>query len=353
LITSAPITGSRRELYNAAARRLTTEETNSSMQQNKSRKPAGSYQYQLLIQTRLAQLSTSEQAVAAHLAAHPDQLPFETAETLAKRLGVSAMTVGRTLKSLGYRGLGQLRAEMRFELPDGSAPWARRGTSPTLPALKSEERIRALRAEVEAVEAVYALSETTVWREAVAKIAAARHVFVIGFVGERGLAISFSDHLADVRPGVRFLSVENRAFADLRAEGGAVSCVVLIDTRRYSRWFRLMAQKSTDMGVPVIIATDAYCRWASELTPYAFQARTDSGRFWDNHAPIASLLNLLIEDVIETLGDAVHQQLNVGSEFKASFMGFDREQRERKNSQSPAVPARKRRSAPRRDRSGA
>ena len=300
------------------------------MKRNKSRPPGGGYQYQLLIQTRLLELSTSEQSVAAHLAAHPEQLPFETAATIAKRLGVSAMTVGRTLKALGYRGLGQLRAEMRFEVPDGSGPWARRGTSPTLPALKSQERIRSLRAEVEAVEAVYALAETQGWREAVEKIASARQVFVVGLIGERGLAISFADHLSDVRPGVRYLSVGNRAFSDLRAEADSHSCVVLIDTRRYSRWFRLLAQRSTEMGIPVIIVTDAYCRWAAALTAYAFQARTDSGRFWDNHAPIASLLNLFIEDVIETLGDTVHQQLNAGSEFKAFFMGFDREQRERR-----------------------
>jgi DNA-binding MurR/RpiR family transcriptional regulator len=304
------------------------------MTRHKAKQPGGSYQYQLLIQTRLPELSTSEQSVASHLAAHPEQIPFETAETIAKRLGVSAMTVGRTLKALGYRGLGQLRAEMRFEVPDGAGPWARRGTSPTLPGLKSQERIRSLRAEVEAVEAVYALSESKSWREAVEKIAGARQVFVVGLVGERGLAISFADHLGDVRPGVRYLSVENRAFSDLRVEADANSCVVLIDTRRYSRWFRLLAQRSADLGIPAIVVTDAYCRWAAALTPYAFQARTDSGRFWDNHAPIASLLNLFIEDVIETLGDTVHQQLNAGSDFKAFFMGFDREQRERKKSQS-------------------
>ena len=79
---------------------------------------------QSLIRSRLDQLSTAEQAVAAHLAAHPAELPFETAESIAKRLGISAMTVGRTLKALGYRGLGELRAE------------------------------------IEAIEAVYALAET-------------------------------------------------------------------------------------------------------------------------------------------------------------------------------------------------
>jgi DNA-binding MurR/RpiR family transcriptional regulator len=311
--------------------------------QPKSKLPDGSYQYQSLIQTRLPELSTSEQAVAAHLAAHPEQLPFETAQTLAKRLGVSAMTVGRTLKALGYRGLGQLRAEMRFEVPEGSAPWTKRGASPTLPALKSEERLRALRAEVEAIEAVYALSETPAWAEAVVKIASARQVFVAGFGDERGLAILFCDHLGYVRSGVRYLSIENRAFVELAEEAGPDICLVLIDTRRYSRWFRMLAQRSVGLGVPVVIATDAYCRWAARLTPHVLQARTDSGQFWDNHAPISSLLNLLTEDVIDRLGDAVHSHLNVASEYKASFMGFDREQRERnKKASTEKEPARSR-----------
>jgi len=299
------------------------------MSKESTRKSSGTHRYQLLIQSQLAQLSTAEQAVAAHLAAHPEQVPFETAETLGKRLGVSAMTVGRTLKALGYRGLGELRAEMRSEVPDTAAPWVRRGTAPTMPALKSQDRTRALRAELESIEAVHALSETPPWREAVKVIAAADQVLVAGFQTERGVALSFADQLAYVRPGVLYLTVENRAFADLKSEASAGSCLVIVDGRRYSRWFRLLARRAVESGVPLIMVTDAYCRWAGDLTRFAFQARTDSGRFWDNNAPLASLLNLLIEDVIESLGDAVHTQLDAASEFGAMFVGFDRVQRER------------------------
>lgn len=309
------------------------------MQQAKPKqsKPSTSaHRYQQLIQGKLSELSTSEQSVATHLAAHPEQLPFETAATLAQRLGVSAMTVGRTLKALGYRGLGQLRAEMRFEVPDASAPWLRRGTSRAQPTLKDGDRTRALRAELEAVEAVHALSEKPAWREAVAAIAKARQVFVAGFQSERGLALSFADQLAYVRPGVRYLSVENRGFADLRTEADERSCIVLVDARRYSRWFRLLAQRAVELKIPLVTATDSYCRWVSDLTPYAFQARTDSGRFWDNSAPIASLLNLLIEDVIEDLGDSVHPLLEAVSEFGSAFMGFDRVQRERAKGTLPS-----------------
>lgn len=300
------------------------------MAKNRSARPSHVYRYQRSIQQRLSALSTAEQNVAAHLTAHPEQIPFETAYSLAKRLGVSAMTVGRTLKALGYRGLVELRAEIRSEVSETPAPWGRKVPPSAPPQLKGLDRTRALRAELEAVEAVHALAETSAWQAAVKLIATADQVFVAGFQTERGLAVTFADQLAYVRPRVRYLSVENRAFADLRTEAGANSCVVLVDGRRYSRSFRLLGEMSSVLGVPLVIATDAYCSWASMLTPYALQARTDSGRFWDNNAPISSLLNLLVEDVIEHLGDAVHPQLDAASEFGAAFVGFERVPRQRR-----------------------
>ena len=310
------------------------------------------HRYQSLIQSRSAELSTSEQAVAEHLAAHPEQVPFETAESIGKRLGVSAMTVGRTLKALGYQGLGDLRAEMRTEMrtemPDArGGPWMSRAAATATGVPKNLERARAMRAELESIESVHALAQTPRWQQAVDAVAWADQVFVAGFQTERGLSIAFADQLAYVRPRVRRLSADSRAFADLRTEAGPKSCLVMVDTRRYSRWFRLLAQKAVELGVPLVLVTDAYCRWASDLTPHALQVRTDSGRFWDNNAPISSLLNLLIEDVIERLGDSVYRQLDAATEFGATFVGFDRVRRqhgaqdERSSSKAAARGARK------------
>ncbi|HVW68872.1 MAG TPA: hypothetical protein VHB68_07840 [Steroidobacteraceae bacterium] len=293
------------------------------MAKESSAGPSHAYRYQALIQSRLSDLSAAEQTVANHLLAHPEELPFETADSLGKRLRVSAMTVGRTLKALGYRGLAELRTEMRLEVED-VAPWVGRRPPSPIPALKSLERTRTLRAELAAIEAVHALAETPVWQEATRLIARAEQVFVAGFQTERGLALSFADQLAYVRPRIRVLSVEDRGFADLKTEATSASCLLLVDCRRYSRWFRLLGQTAVSLEVPLVIVTDAYCTWARKLTPYALMARTDAGRFWDNTAPISSLLNLLAEDVIEQLGDAVYPHLDAATEFSTRFVGFER-----------------------------
>lgn len=293
------------------------------MTQNDSPDTSSVYRYQTLIRSRLADLSAAEQAVANHLLAHPAELPFETADSLGKQLRVSAMTVGRTLKALGYRGMAELRAELRSEVGE-AAPWAGRRTPSAAPALKSAERRHALRAEVAAIEAIHALAETPMWQEAVTLIARANQVFVAGFQSERGLALSFAAQLSELRPGIRVLSVEDRGFADLKTEASPASCLVLVDCRRYSRWFRLLGETAVSLGVPLVIATDAYCTWAPKLTPHALMARTDAGRFWDNTAPVWSLLSLLIEDVIDELGDAVYERLDAVTEFRTRFVGFER-----------------------------
>ncbi len=298
------------------------------MSRKKAAQPLHPHRYQALIEKRRRGLSSAGQTVATHLIAHPEQLPFETADSLGRRLHVSAMTVGRTLRALGYKGMAELRAEMCAEMSN-AAPWGRRGAPRPAPLLKNLDRARALQAELEAVEAVHAQSETASWRDAVKHIARADKVFVAGFQTERGLAMAFADHLSYVRSGVHLLSVENRAFADLRTDASTKSCVVMIDCRRYSRWFRLLGGKVSSLGVPLVIATDVYCDWASSLTPRVLQVRTDSGRFWANHAPLASLLNLLIEDVIEHLGDAIHARLDAATEFTSTFVGFERVRRPR------------------------
>jgi DNA-binding MurR/RpiR family transcriptional regulator len=299
------------------------------MAKDNSDGPARVYRYQAIIQSRLADLSAAEQAVANHLLAHPEELPFETAGSVGKRLRVSAMTVGRTLKALGYRGFAQLRGEMRAEVAE-LAPWAGRPKPSSAPALKSRERARAMQVEVAAIEAVHALAETPMWQESARLIAHADQVLVAGFQAERGLALWFADQLSDVRPHVRFMSVENRGFSDLKTEARGTSCLVLVDCRRYSRWFRLLAQAAATLGVPLVIVTDTYCTWAPKLTPYALMARTDAGRFWDNTAPLSSLLSLLTEDVIEQLGDAVYRRLEAVTEYRMHFVGFERMHRKPK-----------------------
>lgn len=68
------------------------------------------------IEQTFSQLTPSEKRVAGWLLAHAVQIPFETADGIAKATGTSGITVGRYLRKLGFRNTEDAKASLR-ELP--------------------------------------------------------------------------------------------------------------------------------------------------------------------------------------------------------------------------------------------
>ncbi len=266
-----------------------------------------------LLRERYDGFTVSERMIAGWLLENMGVIPFETAASIGNRVGVSAMTVGRFLKSLGYARLSALKDDLRGEL--GDAPWL------LAPANSSGADSR-LKAETAAIADVYRLAETAEWAAVVALLAGARTVLVAGFQTERGLAAGFAHHLGYVRPGVRSIDAGTGLYAELE-EIGPGDALVLVDLRRYSRHFRLLAERGVASGGAVVVVTDPYCPWARDLTPHILAAEVSLGHFWDMNTALASLLNLLVDDVVRIIGaEQVHARLALLSESYDEFVGF-------------------------------
>lgn len=268
------------------------------------------------LRQRYDSLTVSERMIVGWLLDNLPAVPFETAASIGARVGVSAMTVGRLLKSLGYAGMAALKDDLRGDLLQGDladAPWL------LVPSASADAR---LKAETAAIADVYARAETPEWAAVVALLASAGNVLVAGFQTERGLAAGFAHHLGYVRPGVRGMDAGNGLFAELD-EAGAEDVLVLVDLRRYSRHFRLLAEVAVARGVPLVVVTDPYCPWARDLTPHILTAEVALGHFWDMNTALASLLNLLVDDVVRVIGAAkVHARLAGLSENYDRYVGF-------------------------------
>lgn len=261
---------------------------------------------------RYDRLTVSERMIAGWLTENLDQLPFETAASIGQRVGVSAMTVARLVKSLGYDNLAALKADLRGDARD--APWLL-----TRPAPSADAR---LKAETAAIAGVYAQAKTPEWTEVVSLLASAPRVHVAGFQTEAGLAAGFARHLAYVRPHVGTLEVAAGIMDEL-FDAGPDDVFVAIDVRRYSRQFRLLAERVVGAGRPLVVITDPYCPWARDLTPHILTAEVALGHFWDMNTALASLLNLLVDGVVQKIGpDVVHQRLAALAENYSDFIGF-------------------------------
>jgi DNA-binding MurR/RpiR family transcriptional regulator len=266
-----------------------------------------------LLRSRYDQLTVSERMIAGWMLDHLADIPFETAASIGARVGVSAMTVGRLLRSLGYDGLAALKHDLRGEGSD--PPWL-------LAPVASASPDSRLKAETAAIADVYRLAETPEWRRIVGLLAGAGTVHVAGFQTERGLAAGFAQHLGYVRPSVRSLDGGAGLYAEV-LEAGPGDVLVLIDLRRYSRNFRLLAERGIAQGLAVVVVTDPYCPWARDLTPHILTAEVALGHFWDVNTALASLLNLLVDDVVRVIGgERVHARLARLSDAYDEFVGF-------------------------------
>jgi DNA-binding MurR/RpiR family transcriptional regulator len=266
-----------------------------------------------LLRERYDRFTVAERMIAGWLLENMASIPFETAASVGQRVGVSAMTVSRFLKSLGYSGLAALKDDLRGEL--GDAPWL-------LPPKAGAGPDSRLKAETAAIADVYRLAETPEWAAVVALLATARTVHVAGFQSERGLAAGFAHQLLYVRPGVHSLDTGSGLYAEM-LEATPRDVFVLVDIRRYSRHFRLLAERAVAAGVPVVVVTDPYCPWARDLTPHILTAEISLGHFWDMDTALASLLNLLTDDVMRRIGTAkVHARLALLSDRYSEFVGF-------------------------------
>lgn len=250
--------------------------------------------------------------IAGWLTENIDQLPFETAASIGARVGVSAMTVARLVKQLGYANLAALKDDLRGDARD--APWLL-----SRPAPSADAR---LRAETAAIAGVYAQAETPEWAAVVALLATAPRVHVAGFQTEAGLAAGFARHLSYVRANVD--TIDSAAgIHDVVIDAGPHDVFVALDVRRYSRQFRVLAEKVAAAGRPLVVITDPYCPWARDLTPHILTAEVALGHFWDMNTALASLLNLLVDGVVQRIGPGVvHERLAQLSENYSDFIGF-------------------------------
>lgn len=276
------------------------------------------------IESASSGMTRSERLLAAYLTANARELTLENAASVARKSGVSPMTVGRFLRTLGYDSFDALRREAsRLSAPaelrlPGRFEQFRRDHSAE-PGTRSAQ----LSQEIEAMVGAYDLAAGEHWDAMVQQVATSQRVFVAGYQTVRGIASDFAARLDYVREGVRVLDGADGTYSELfGAAKSPTRCLILVDIRRYAHQAELLASAAAESGVPVFVITDAYCHWARSHTPHVFHVQTNVGFFWDSTVPIVSLFNLLMDSVVQQLGKKVGERVNRLEKLQSRFGAF-------------------------------
>lgn len=274
------------------------------------------------IKGQFASMTPSERSIANYMLSNPHMLPFENAATIATKVGVSQMTVGRFLRSIGYVGLSEVKNELRDDA--------------LIPGLKIRDRLDRIRAssgagedlhknlqmEINSLVSIYEFVGTPLWDEAIGTMVEADQVFVAGFQTVSGLASDFASRLQYLRPGVSVLDGKDGTFSELLAGRSAKPCLVLFEMRRYTKCSQLLAKKAQERGIDLIVICDRHCHWATDHTKAVFSVNTDSNLFWDNETPFVSLTNLMFDQFVRRQQGSVAARLKSMTELQDVFGVF-------------------------------
>lgn len=269
----------------------------------------------------LDEYTGAERAIANFIIANRDAVAFETAASLAEKLGVSAVTVGRFCRRLGYPNLRALKADLKMDI--AGVPWLVGNQLARFVERSKEhgEFRKSLELDVAGIVEVYTKAESPEWAAIVELLSTAGSVHVIGFQTERGIAALLGHMLQYVRPNVRLIDGAAGNYAELLTEAGPSDCLVIAETRRYSKHAYMLCEHAQEVGIQTIILTDKYNDWATRFTKHVVAVSTQSELFWNSEVPLACAVNLLANSVVAYLGASVEDRLAKFSELYQSFTG--------------------------------
>ena len=266
--------------------------------------------------------SKVERRIAGHILANLGELPFETGASLAEKAGVSAASISRFCRSIGYGDIKELKASLKsgsgepaWLIGDKLREFHRRSL------IGNRQLSIALEKEIAALTAVYALAVTAQFDRVVQRLARCPKVFVAGFQAERGHGTSLANNLQYLRSGVFQADVAGGHFAEILLSDPGKTCLVLFDGRRYSRLTQDLALAAEDRGIPVTLISDPYCSWARGKVTEILSVHTDLNHFWDATSAMSSLIGLLANGVFKVLGAEVETRMENVSTLYSHFIG--------------------------------
>jgi DNA-binding MurR/RpiR family transcriptional regulator len=259
------------------------------------------------IRQGLDECTPAEARLANYFLSHLNELPFETAASISRRVEVSPMTVGRYLKKLGYADLRDVKEELR------QAGWG------GAPAAGETFATDTLKAKIKALTDVYRAPDRPEWPRIVSRIANASEIYVASFEVGRYLGLGFATFLQSLRPRVYFSELADGSYADILLDPDPGRCLILIDARRYSKTFRLLAEEAARRGVPTVILTDVYCHWARKFSDDVLMIETEFGV--RSLSMLQLLMELLLAAVAAELAGA-QARIDEVVQLRRKFTGF-------------------------------
>lgn len=194
----------------------------------------------------------AEKRLARYYMDHPGDISYETAASVADKLDLSPMTVGRFLRAMNIDPLAQpnvirhpamIRSPELSEVVAGFAEPHERG--PVIPA----------RDHMDALRQVQSTTSGTSWRLAAEALARASEVYVTSLGQMLPMAVYLASRLAVARDGVRYMGGEDGTYLELLGNRRPNCLLVVVDEHQSACRLRRLLLATRHAGHRVLLLT--------------------------------------------------------------------------------------------------
>lgn len=274
------------------------------------------------IQFNLVGLSPAMKKIADHFLSHFDDLPFESAESIADAVGVSSISVGRYLRQLGFQNMDDFRLSLKTQLHPNWQITDRLAAHMQRSPNHLSNDVSLLR-NIQHLQQAHYLRTQTAYQNMLQQMLHAEAVYIIGIQSCRGLMLYFYSLLEYMRPNVYYSDGNSGAFIDVFNHDKKTAYVLLADIRSYAVHSRRLCLAAESQQLAYGLITDVYCPWAATLTGDVVTVETDTQQFWDSTLPILTLLQSLLNDMAHILGSSLQQRIEKNQQLQDHFKQFE------------------------------
>lgn len=258
------------------------------------------------LEAALPALPKQEAKLAHAMLLSLDTLGLETGKSLAMKVGVTEVTVGRLLRRLGCDGMRELKRLVRLHYSvTGAMPEGRGEVALDFEAV--------LEAEIASITSIFNETATPGWRQAVKILHEADEIHVTGFQSVQGIAEDCTRRLALVRPRVSYLSPHDNMLVEWlechHDDKASKRCLILVDISPYAKEALQLVEIARAQGRDVIVISDEFCHWSRDVATLTINSPSRTGLFFESTLGILAALNLLIHETANAAPDRAQNRL--------------------------------------------
>ena len=242
-------------------------------------------------------LHPAERRLANFLLNFPGELASYTAQELANLANVSAPTVSRYIKRLGYANYDAARRHVRINKKSGAALLMVESKSEVLND-EVKHHLQNAQFNSENTFLTISLSEIDTLAES---ILSSRKVWVLGFRSSHGLASYLYWQIYQVCPSISLCPGAGQTMAEHISAISTEDCVIIIGMARRPKMLEIILPHIIDRGAKVAFLSDESMPDIKNID-WHFKCQTSAPGPLFSHASVMMLMQLIATRVIEISG---------------------------------------------------